>query len=1121
MNAVTIQPKKSSGKGYSTLVNGDCQGDSDTEENDNLDSKSIPEKLTQNEQIFTKNGDAIINKDNGDILNSLNTGPNTPMDNSELINDVANSISISFVNNKEICERAMKATLAHVEITKNSRASPTCLEDYQQVIVPNNKVQGTNAPGRALRKLDPRKLNLTLDLFNSKTRKKEKSNSFGDSVPTNPMSLTSMNEAGNITPRSCRSKSELSNYNIKPKRSKSCEKSNVNYTASKLQISQQSRSTSQQSWLLRLFESQVFDMSIALQYLFKSKEPGVLAYLGNKLFNFPPETVDLFLPELLVMYIHMDHDMREAIHPYIVARCKESADFSLNCAWLLGSFSSAANSSSMPYKRMSRAQKLRSMIISGELGKRTGLSRHTINYSPKLSKDMNGFESSAHKFHKSHKRSKSDVLSSVGNGKSSITKAGSQWDLSTGHAFECNEKSDMTNRLMPEKEFVRALLAIGKRLTNQPTKDTKTHRLVAELQLINLNLPARVWLPIYPCHHHVVRIPPSAGVVLNSKDKAPYLICVEVLECTDKETDPVSSKLLESSLRLAKSVESLKAASSVSDTHQPLSKALSTKGLSGTDPITRSGGLESAESTNSLTNGDGLDEKCTKEDHDNDETLTENQFYIAESIEDIEETHHNIDTIEESDSDCSDMTDTNNDQLNEKDDESENGQDIKTYEKEHKAAHVNEAFEMESEESVESQAHSTNNKQTNEVNGGYSTNREQEDDDQWSQGDITDLETVESPTQSSSNKFPSSMNAQENHLTISNSNSGSDSISISHLSVLSIDSIISNDTISVESQEIYIAAGDIRRRLLERLRGRQSSCFKRDPDDPSAAALKEPWESKVRRIREASPYGHLPNWKLLSVIIKCGDDLRQELLAYQMLVQLKEIWELERVQLWIKPYRIMVMSQDSGMIEPIMDAISVHQVKKNSQLSLLNYFYQEFGGANSEEFLTAQRNFVKSSAAYSVVCYLFQVKDRHNGNILLDAAGHIIHIDFGFILSSSPKNLGFESSPFKLTEEFVEVMGGLNSDMFAYYKILILQGLIAARKHMEKIIQLVEIMSAGPSLSCLQGISTIRALRERFHMSLTEDQLHELVDNMVEGSMRSWTTKLYDNFQYLTNGIAH
>lgn len=61
----------------------------------------------------------------------------------------------------------------------------------------------------------------------------------------------------------------------------------------------------------------------------------------------------------------------------------------------------------------------------------------------------------------------------------------------------------------------------------------------------------------------------------------------------------------------------------------------------------------------------------------------------------------------------------------------------------------------------------------------------------------------------------------------------------------------------------------------------------RDPEDPSAAALKEPWEEKVRRIKESSPYGHLPNWGLLSAIIKCGDDLRQELMAYQLLATLQ------------------------------------------------------------------------------------------------------------------------------------------------------------------------------------------------------------------------------------------
>ena len=44
-----------------------------------------------------------------------------------------------------------------------------------------------------------------------------------------------------------------------------------------------------------------------------------------------------------------------------------------------------------------------------------------------------------------------------------------------------------------------------------------------------------------------------------------------------------------------------------------------------------------------------------------------------------------------------------------------------------------------------------------------------------------------------------------------------------------------------------------------------------------------------------------------------------------------------------------------------------------------------------------------------------------------------------------------------------QVMGGLGSDMFEYFKILMLQGLVASRKHMDKILAMVEIMQTGRS----------------------------------------------------------
>lgn len=80
-------------------------------------------------------------------------------------------------------------------------------------------------------------------------------------------------------------------------------------------------------------------------------------------------------------------------------------------------------------------------------------------------------------------------------------------------------------RLRPELEFMQALILIGKLLSSIPTKEAKTTRLIAELTTLNLNLPARVWLPLTSHNSHfIVRIPPQVAAVLNSKDKVSLYI---------------------------------------------------------------------------------------------------------------------------------------------------------------------------------------------------------------------------------------------------------------------------------------------------------------------------------------------------------------------------------------------------------------------------------------------------------------------------------------------------------------------------------------------------------------------------------------------------------------------
>ena len=79
-------------------------------------------------------------------------------------------------------------------------------------------------------------------------------------------------------------------------------------------------STSPPLGLLRLFYSELFDASMAVQYLFKSRDAGILQFLGNRLFELDPKDLDFYLPQLLILYLYTEEPTRNCIHPYLVKR---------------------------------------------------------------------------------------------------------------------------------------------------------------------------------------------------------------------------------------------------------------------------------------------------------------------------------------------------------------------------------------------------------------------------------------------------------------------------------------------------------------------------------------------------------------------------------------------------------------------------------------------------------------------------------------------------------------------------------------------------------------------------------------------------------------------------------
>jgi phosphatidylinositol kinase/protein kinase (PI-3 family) len=79
----------------------------------------------------------------------------------------------------------------------------------------------------------------------------------------------------------------------------------------------------------------------------------------------------------------------------------------------------------------------------------------------------------------------------------------------------------------------------------------------------------------------------------------------------------------------------------------------------------------------------------------------------------------------------------------------------------------------------------------------------------------------------------------------------------------------------------------------------------------------ERWQDKESRIRQSSRVGHLRGWRLLPCMVKSGDDLRQEQFASYIIKQMHEIYQQCGVDCWTRPYDVVALSPDSGLIEVI------------------------------------------------------------------------------------------------------------------------------------------------------------------------------------------------------------
>mmetsp|Transcript_2923 Transcript_2923/g.11137 ORF Transcript_2923/g.11137 Transcript_2923/m.11137 type:complete len:1960 (-) Transcript_2923:2342-8221(-) len=261
-------------------------------------------------------------------------------------------------------------------------------------------------------------------------------------------------------------------------------------------------------------------------------------------------------------------------------------------------------------------------------------------------------------------------------------------------------------------------------------------------------------------------------------------------------------------------------------------------------------------------------------------------------------------------------------------------------------------------------------------------------------------------------------------------------------------------------------------------------------------------------------------------IFKMGDDCRQDELALQMIKMFQTIFKRVGLPLYLFPYRVITTGRGTGIIEVVPNTRSRHDIGALTEGSLYEYFISEFGHITSPELQNARKRFIESMAAYSVVSYILNIKDRHNGNILIDKEGHIIHIDFGFLFDTAPGGkFSIEKSAFKLNTEMLRIMGEnpnahkRNSEGFLMFRDLVLKGFLAAREYMDDIISIVEVMLQSELPCFVKGDQCIKNLKFRFAAGKSEEEAVSFMTERINKAYQSMFSYAYDYFQQVVEGV--
>lgn len=251
-------------------------------------------------------------------------------------------------------------------------------------------------------------------------------------------------------------------------------------------------------------------------------------------------------------------------------------------------------------------------------------------------------------------------------------------------------------------------------------------------------------------------------------------------------------------------------------------------------------------------------------------------------------------------------------------------------------------------------------------------------------------------------------------------------------------------------------------------------------------------------------------------IFKMGDDLRQDMLAIQMIRLMEKLWLREGLDLRMVTFDCIATDERQGMVEMVQNAETLRKIQQNCGF-LAGTFnpkaidsYIRLWNTSELEYKTALDNFLHSCAGYSVATYILGICDRHNDNIMVTNSGHLFHIDFGKFLGDAQMigSIKRDRTPFVLTADMAYVINGGDkpSKKFQTFIELCTMAFNVVRRHRNLFLNLFSLMSSAK----INGLNneSVDYINKMMMPSLTESEAIAKFTRLIEECLSSRSTQV-------------